>query len=127
MKKLLLLAILAVLGAFAAIGRIEALTSPISPVHPPGLEDCPRACIENITSVGYPTCNAWCVEMYELDLAPEFVSPRIPPRSRPAPPIPPPLLAPPTCDRPGWHRMADWMGLHPLWTDGAAYCVVGQP
>ena len=27
------------------------------------------------------------------------------------------------CDRPGWQRIADWMGLYPLWTDGSAYCV----
>ena len=117
MKKLLLLAMLALLGAFAARGRIEALTSPISPVHPPGLQDCPRACIENLIGVGYPTCNAWCVDTYDLDLAAELVSPHVPPRPTPAPP---------GCERPGWYRISDWMGIYPLWTDGAGYCLEGR-
>jgi len=111
MKKLLLLAMLALLGAFAATGPIEALASPISPVHPPGLEDCPRTCIENVTSVGYPTCNAWCVEMYGLVIAAEYISPR-----RPA-------VAILECPRSGWWQAAPWMGQYELWTDGAGYCV----
>lgn len=122
MKELSFLIALVLIGMLMASHSINALTSPLSPVRPPGLEDCPCACIENVIGVGHPTCNAWCVEMYELDLAPEFVSPRIPPRSRPVPPIPP---TPQTCDRPGWHRIADWMGLYPLWTDDSRYCVEG--
>lgn len=115
MKKLLLLAMLALVGAFVAGYPMEASTSPISPIHPPGLEDCPRACIENRIGIGYPTCNAWCVEMYDLDIAAAYVSP-------PRPIIPTPM--PPDCDRPGWHRMDDWMGQYELWTDGTGYCVV---
>jgi len=123
-KTLTLLALIAlILVLLLGLMQATAQYSPLSPVHPPGLEDCPRACIENITSVGYPTCNAWCVEMYELDLASELISPHIPRPPRPAPPIPPTLPAPQACDRLGWRRMADWMGLYPLWTDGAAYCV----
>jgi len=114
MKKLLLLAMLALVGAFAAGRPTGASTSPISPIHPPGLEACPRACIENRIGAEHPTCNAWCVETYDLDIASEYVSPRLPPRPTPAPP---------GCDRPGWQRIADWMGLYPLWTDGSAYCV----
>lgn len=39
---------------------------------------------------------------------------------------PPRRMAPQRCDRPGWHRMADWMGLYSLWTDGSRYCVEGK-
>jgi len=31
--------------------------------------------------------------------------------------------AAPTCPRPGWTRLADWMGRYPLWTDGTHYCI----
>lgn len=36
-------------------------------------------------------------------------------------PTPTPLQV--SCDRPGWWRIADWMGTIPLWTDGQRYCV----
>jgi len=117
MKKLLVLAMLALVGAFVAGRPTGALSSPVSPVHPPGLEGCPRACIENVIGVGYPTCNAWCVESYDLGIASQYISPRLPPRPTPALP---------GCDLPGWYRISDWMGIYPLWTDGARYCLGGE-
>jgi len=125
MKTLAILALcalaLTLLSSGAATSAAQSplpVQSPLparSPIHPPGLKDCPRACIENVIGVGYPTCNAWCVETHDLDIAPEYISPR---RATPTP-------LPASCDRSGWHRVDDWMGIYPLWTNGASYCVEG--
>lgn len=82
-----------------------------SPMHPPGLQDCPVACIENIIGVGHPTCNAWCVKTYSLDIAAEYISPRQQ------------TARVSECPRFGWWQTAPWMGQYELWTDGAGYCV----
>ena len=66
----ILVALVALVLLALPFSSVGALTSPlVSPVDkPPGLEDCPTACIENRADVGHPSCNRWCSE--ELGLAP---------------------------------------------------------
>ena len=115
MKQLTLLTIAAlVLVLLWGATNITTAQSPLparSPIKPPGLDDCPVACIESIIGVDHPACNAWCVETYSLDVAAEYISPRRP------------VVAIPECPHSGWWQVAPWMGQYELWTDGAGYCI----
>lgn len=82
-------------GALAIMALLSLGAAPApqsSPIPPPGLENCrPLSCIENLECVGHPTCNAFCVEYYDLDVAPEYVSPYVIDGQCYWPPLPPGL------------------------------------
>ena len=88
---------------------IDAQTSPLeSPVvKPPGLENCPPACIENLACVGFPTCNPTCVFYGEIDQ--KYISPTIDREGICHFPESAQALHSKQIDKVQWWRVDDWM------------------